>query len=164
MPPQRCRAPAVIRRSFASCRPTASPAREIPMPASSSFLHFHQRRAPREAAADRLPAAHCGPALMRPSRTAVVERQRDRRRRRVAMTIDRDDHFFHARCPVSSRSTARMRMLAWCGISQSIVGFLHVAHGQRLIARPRRARCTANLNTALPSILQKRIARRSCRR
>ena len=120
-----------------SCRPTASPAREIrtrvfiaspaqqhepqvkppPTPCSSTWWPARmRRRAPHSSSASGTEAADV-----------------------LRVLVDRHDELLRAAGRASCAVASMMRMLAWCGISQSMSASAHAGRGERLARRLRRA-------------------------
>ena len=67
-------------------------------------------------------------------RDGLIERERDRRGRRVAVAID-VDHHRSIGMPACFAVASMMRMLAWCGTSRSIWSAVTPARRKRLVAR-----------------------------
>jgi hypothetical protein len=78
-----------------------------------------QHRAPGEAAAHRL-QKHEVALLDAPVARSGGQRQRDGGSRRIAVLVDGDDDLLRADMPSFLAEPSMMRLLAWCGTSQSM--------------------------------------------
>src|SRR3989441_3339862 len=118
-----------VHHSRAACRAPASPAPGRPSRASQR----HQRRAPRKAAAHAL-QQHPLPGADLPGADELVERERHRRGRSVAVMIDGDDELFRRQAELArgSLENAHVRLV---GDQPVDVLDRHVRGGQRLARR-----------------------------